>query len=155
MPKIHLIKNTTSGTYSIIKVPESGTTDKDCISEDILQADSISELLHKIQDTGDTKYYCGTDFIDSKHRTRKEMYPLHCEIHVLPGFIKEICDIRQERLYTAEWSVRFVSDLWILTDEYSMSKVRGFTEEARREAEEYIKKHNLQYEEDTENEQPV
>ena len=155
MGKIRLVEFTDPAEYRIIEedkdssVPKSG---KDTTSDviDIAQADSISDLLHHIYHTKDTRFYCEINSLDSRHRTRQEKYPLHNEICLLNGFIEGICDIKTEETYTTKWSVRYVSDLWIKRDSDQLLRVIGFAKKARREAEQYIKMENLRYEEEEE-----
>lgn len=120
-------------------------------SEDILQADSIAELLHKLQESKDPRWFVVLDFIDSKKRTRFEMYPHHYEIHILIGFVPEVCECRtNENCYLADWQVGYPAELWVKTDDAHLQRVRGFTEKAQAKAHEYIRENGLEYEKEAE-----
>lgn len=97
-------------------------------TDDVVQADSISELCHKLQEADeDFRWFCELGWIDSKRQRRLEMYPQHREIHVLRGFVPDVCDFRiNENPYLADWKVDYVSELWYLTSAGQLDLVRDF-----------------------------
>ena len=121
-----------------------------CYTKDIEKAESIPELLHKLQGGEDKwRWYVILDYIDSKHRTRHEEYPYHRELHVLPGVVPHVCDLEIEQSYTCNWKLRYVSELWVALNDYVMVKVSGFDEAMMRERDRYIDYWKLQFEEVT------
>lgn len=113
---------------------------------DEVQADSLPELLLSLQKNDpDYRWYVVMDFIDSKHGTRRSVYPHHRELHLLRGFVPEVCYPRRDEPYLAEWEVRYIRELWVAVSEERMVKVRNFEPKADAVAERYIKKIGLKY----------
>lgn len=116
-------------------------------TDDVLQADTLPELLRLLQENDpEYKWYVVMDFIDSRHNTRRTEYPHHREIHLLRGFIPDVCYPRKSEPYLAEWEVRYVRELWIAASDEKMLKVRNFEPKADREALLFIEQNKLSYE---------
>lgn len=117
--------------------------------EDVMQADTLSQLLHRLQgEDKEYKWFCEMDFLDSKNRTRKDLYPHHRELHVLAGYVPSVCDIQIEReCYLVKWKVRYISELWIQTNDYMIQKVDGINSIAKVDVDRFINYWNLHFEE--------
>ena len=127
-------------------------------TRDVLQTNTMPELLHKIQDgTYDLQcladkwqWYAILGRIDSRGRLRQEAYPHHRELHVLAGFIPQVCDFMIEtNNYDCKWSLCYVAELWIALNEWCMVKVVGFDEAMKRARDQYIVDNHLCFEEVT------
>lgn len=121
-------------------------------TKDMVQAVSVTELLHKLQENDEQfSYYAVLGYLDSKNRTREKEYPLHREIHLLAGFVPQVCNFEIERNnYDCEWKVRYVSELWVRIGNYVMVKVSGFNEAMMRARDKFIRSQGLEFEEATE-----
>lgn len=118
-------------------------------TDDVEQADSIPELCHKLQDADeDFRWFCELSWIDSKKRRRPELYPHHREIHVLKGFVPEVCDFRvDEDPYLADWKVDYLSELWYQTSAGQLDMVIDFRSHVERAVDNFIWELGLMWEE--------
>lgn len=157
MGKIHLCRQKSPESWFVLEegVDFIGAMHMGKVSimnvEDVMQADTLSQLLHRLQgEDKEYKWFCEMDFLDSKNRTGKDLYPHHREIHVLAGFVPSVCDINIEKhgCYDANWKVRYISELWIQTDEYRIQRVSGINSIAKTEADRFINYWNLHFEEE-------
>ena len=126
-------------------------------TRDVIQTDSITELLHKLQDgeydleclVDKWQWYAMLGCIDSKRRLRQEAYPHHRELHVLAGFIPQVCDFMIEtNNYDCKWSLCYVAELWVALNESIIVKVGGFEEAMCRARDRYIIDNHLCFEVD-------
>lgn len=160
MGKLHLCAYTRGGTEVTWEILEEGCDYIGAMhdgkvshlyTKDVCQADTLPELLRTLQKTDDNfKWYVVTDFIDARRQTRRTEYPHHREIHLLKGFVPDVCWPRKENSYLTEWSVRYVRELWYAASDERMVKVRGFEEKADRATELYIAFNGLKYEDNAE-----
>lgn len=110
-------------------------------TEDMISADTMCELLHKLQDQKSGKWFATSGYITEKGYTREKDYPNFNEKHNLDAWIKEVCDFRIESPILKEkgrFSIRFLSDLWIQHDSYTLKRIAGFAESMDMEVREYI-----------------
>lgn len=116
--------------------------------EDVMRAETLSQLLHHIQGMKDFKWLVEMDYLDSRNKTRSVEYPHHRELHVLAGYVPSVCDIQIEReCYLAKWKVRYISELWIQTNDYMIQKVDGINSIAKVDVDRFISYWNLHFEE--------
>lgn len=159
MGKVHLCKQNSGKLETWFVLEESvdyiGAMHDGKVSisytKDVMQADSITELLHKLQSDKESEWewYVVMSAIDSQHRTREEKYPHHRELHILSGYIPAVCDFMLESGYTYDWEVRYLSELWVAPNSYLMIKVSGFAEAMMRARDKYIENKELKFEEVT------
>lgn len=130
---------------------------KDCKSKGMIEitksvvyeADTLPQMLHKIQDNMDWRFYVVTGFINSKGEMRHEKFENHRHICSLSSFIKEVCDIREQegKLYNGElWCLDYCRELWAAPGGYggnTLYRVEGFTEKMERAVREYMDEHGL------------
>ena len=154
MGRVHLCRQKQSEVWYILEedVDYIGAMHNGIVgimgTDDVIQADSITGLLHKLHDSGDTRWYVVPDFIDSKRESRHRYSPHHRMLHVLSDFSDETCDIRQGKAYGAAWEIRFIDELWFEKDSETLIKVRYFDTKMRKAAEDYIKERRLIYEDE-------
>lgn len=111
------------------------------------RGETVSEILHTIQEKKDNRFYLDLGWVDSKHRHREEEYPKYCELYVLTGYVKEVCDICMNRAglrYSTTWEVDYPLELWVREGDV-IQKVQGFTEKVKADLDSYIKEHGLQW----------
>ena len=113
---------------------------------DFMQADSMTDLLHKLQDSEDDRWYVVSDFLDSKNQTRREEYPHHRELHILTGFLPRACDFQIDKSYISQWTVRYKRELWVQLDDSTMVKVQNFSDKMDRDLMRFIEKEGLKFE---------
>ncbi len=122
---------------------------KDCFV--LYEANTIPEMLHKMQDQKDWRFYVVSGFLSSKGRKRNEEYPSHRHICPIAGFTSGVCDIRQQggKMYFDEkWNIEYVRELFICpggSDGEALFRIKTFTEKIERAVEEYRIKNNLEY----------
>ena len=76
------------------------------------------------------------------------MYPQHREIHVLRGFVPDVCDFRiNENPYLADWKVDYVSELWYLTSAGQLDLVHDFRSHVESAVNDFIWDMGLMWEE--------
>ena len=67
----------------------------DCVES----AETLPALVGKLWASGDDSIYVTLDWVNSKGQTRHAEYPLHYDnIHVLIGYVEEVCDITEGRM---------------------------------------------------------
>lgn len=113
---------------------------------DFMQADSMTDLLHKLQDSEDDRWYVVSDFLDSRNQTRREEYPHHRELHILTGYLPKACDFQIDRTYLSKWEVRYKRELWVQLDDSTMVKVQKFSDKMDRDLMTFIAKEGLKFE---------
>ena len=116
-------------------------------TEILEKAIAITELLHKLQNTGDMRWYVVLDYANSNGKYRHEEYPQHQSLGKLAGYISDVCDIRKKKTsYTAEYEINFVSELWVKSNDNKISKVAYFEENMKQELEVYLQSHQFKKE---------
>lgn len=115
------------------------------------ESDTIPEMLHKIQDQKDWRFYTVAGTISSKGSTREEKYPYHIHICSLAGFVPKVCDIRLQpgkSYFDEKWVIDYQAELWIRPGGWGgneIFKVENFKEHMYRAVQEWIKENNLTY----------
>lgn len=114
-------------------------------------AETLPGLVGKEWASGDPNVYVTLDWVNSKGQTKHKKYPYHYnDIHVLIGYVEEVCDIGPDDVnhYEKEkWRVGFTSDIWIMTDDWTLKRVFGFESMMHDAVDAYIKANNLEYDE--------
>ena len=118
----------------------------------VYEAADLSDLLHRIQKAEDWRFYVTLGWINSKRHTREDLFRTTRELHVLMGFIPEVCDIRTQNHFNAiddsKWEVAFATEMWVQTDENTVKRVSFFREKMKRDAMKYISDHGLEFDEE-------
>lgn len=117
----------------------------------LYESDTIPEMLHKMQEQKDWRFYVVSGTISSAGRTREEDYPYHRHICPIAGFIPEACDIRLQpgKMYFNEkWVIDYEAELWIAPGGWGgneIFKVQRFKEHMYRAVQAFIAENNLEY----------
>ena len=115
------------------------------------ESDTIPEMLHKIQDQKDWRFYTVAGTISSKGSTREETHPQYTHICSLAGFVPEVCNIRLQpgkAYFDEKWVIDYQSELWIRPGGWGgneIFKVENFKEHMYRAVQKWIKENNLTY----------
>lgn len=115
-------------------------------TECIASADSVTALLHQLQESKSGKWYVETDWINSNGKYRHDEYPAHQGLNRLDGFIKDVCNIRkEENCYLSDWEVHYISELWVKHTDCEMLRVECFNSKMSMEVKKYMTFHNLSH----------
>ena len=146
-----------NAAYSLIDRERSGGTwdmphvsYADCVES----AETLPALVGKLWASGDDSVYVTLDWVNSKGQTKHNKYPhYYNDIHVLIGYVKEVCDIGPDDVnhYEKEkWRVGFPSDMWVRTDDWTLKRVFGFDFLMRAAVDAYIEENGLKYDDGAE-----
>ena len=119
-----------------------------CVVE--AMGETLSDMLHSIQDSGDKTVYVVLSNITSKRVRRDKEYPTHNDIAMLVGYVPDVCDVKQFHRPSVydKWEVDFPLEMWI-RERDTLEMVQGFTVLILKDVEEYIKANGLEYEDVT------
>ena len=121
-------------------------TNQNCVVE--AQGETLSDMLHSIQDSGDKTVYVVLSDINSKRERKDKKYPQFYEIALLIGYVPDVCDVKQfhKPAVYEKWEVDFPLEMWIRSNDI-IEEVHGFTERILKDVDAYIESHGLEYEE--------
>lgn len=120
-------------------------TNCDCFAE--AMGETLSDMLHGIQDSGDETVYVVLSDINSKGVRKDKEYPKHVDLAMLIGYVPEVCDVAQfhrPSIDDGKWEVDFPLEMWIRECD-TLEKVQGFTELILKDVDDYINMNGLVY----------
>lgn len=126
MKKIHLMHQKNGDIWYIIDTEKDGfgAAHNGLVSilhtEDVMQADSLTDLLTQIYDNKDRRFYIVVDTIYHDGSDQYEKYPDHMSLDPICGYMRDIFTGRDNG-----HGISYVSELWIREDE-TLRKIRNF-----------------------------
>lgn len=121
---------------------------KPCImnTECIAASESITALLHYLQDLKDGKWYVECDWMGSDGKYRHDEYPMHQGLNRLDGYVKEVCDIRiDDKCYLRDFEIEYVSELWRRVSDNQMLRVMGFNKNMLLEVRKFAEEQKMRF----------
>ena len=130
MKKIHFMYQKQHDIWYIIDIDRDywGAAHNGLISisgaEDVMQADSLTDLLLQLYDNEDDRFYVVQNTIYHDGKERYDKYPHFMSLHPLCGYIREVYE---GVMIEKEYGKSYISELWIRDrNTETLSKIRNF-----------------------------